>query len=162
MVQWLRFCNPNVGGPGSIPGQRTRPQRLWLKILHAAKSMGSQINKLKRKKKSGAFSSAWFCPLWDRTQRSSQAPLLSPFKKTKNIQTHGVFSLPIPFFANEPHVQFTLVSLSPDPRGWRSTSCCSPTSASFPLAQNLRINALPGKQDTQLQNTQLRCGEERN
>ena len=45
----------------------------------------------------------WFCHLSNRTQRSSQLPLLSSFKM-KNIQTHRVFSLPIPFFANEPHV----------------------------------------------------------
>ncbi|TEA32997.1 hypothetical protein DBR06_SOUSAS7410054, partial [Sousa chinensis] len=24
VVQWLRFCAPNAGGPGSIPGQGTR------------------------------------------------------------------------------------------------------------------------------------------
>ena len=24
MVQWLRLCTPNAGGPGSIPGQGTR------------------------------------------------------------------------------------------------------------------------------------------
>ncbi|TEA42458.1 hypothetical protein DBR06_SOUSAS1810269, partial [Sousa chinensis] len=24
MVQWLRCCAPNAGGPGSIPGQGTR------------------------------------------------------------------------------------------------------------------------------------------
>ncbi|TEA37693.1 hypothetical protein DBR06_SOUSAS9210008, partial [Sousa chinensis] len=24
VVQWLRLCAPNAGGPGSIPGQGTR------------------------------------------------------------------------------------------------------------------------------------------
>ena len=24
VVQWLRFCAPNAGGPGSIPGQGTK------------------------------------------------------------------------------------------------------------------------------------------
>ena len=27
MVQWLRFNAPNTGGPGSIPGQGTRPHK---------------------------------------------------------------------------------------------------------------------------------------
>jgi len=25
LVQWVRLCAPNSGGPGSIPGQGTRP-----------------------------------------------------------------------------------------------------------------------------------------
>ena len=32
MVQWLRLHNPNAGGPGLIPGQRTRFHTLQLKI----------------------------------------------------------------------------------------------------------------------------------
>ena len=42
-VQWLRLCTPNAGGPGLIPGQRTRshmPQlrvpTLQVKIPHVA------------------------------------------------------------------------------------------------------------------------------
>ena len=42
MVQWLRLCAPNAGGPGSIPGQgnrssmlQLRVHTLQLKILHA-------------------------------------------------------------------------------------------------------------------------------
>ena len=27
MVQWLRLCTPNVGGPGLNPGQETRSHR---------------------------------------------------------------------------------------------------------------------------------------
>ena len=53
MVQRLRLCTPNAGGPGSIPGQGTRSHRLQLrvcmlqlKITHAAtKTWHSQINK---------------------------------------------------------------------------------------------------------------------
>ena len=37
VVQWLRLHSPNAGGPGSIPGQRTRYHRLQLKMLHAAR-----------------------------------------------------------------------------------------------------------------------------
>ena len=37
VVQWLRFHAINAGSPGSIPGQRTRPLMLQLKILHAAR-----------------------------------------------------------------------------------------------------------------------------
>ena len=32
VVQWLRLCEPNAGGPGSIPGQGTRSH-----MLHATK-----------------------------------------------------------------------------------------------------------------------------
>ena len=50
VVQWLRLCAPNAGGPGSIPGQGTRscmPQSRP-KIPHAmAKAWHSQINKNK-------------------------------------------------------------------------------------------------------------------
>ncbi|TEA33121.1 hypothetical protein DBR06_SOUSAS24310008, partial [Sousa chinensis] len=36
VVQWLRLCAPNAGGPGSIPGQGTRSRMLQLKAPHAA------------------------------------------------------------------------------------------------------------------------------
>ena len=53
VVQWLRLCTPNAGGPGSVPGQGTRSHMPQLKILHAAtkiphattKTRHSQINK---------------------------------------------------------------------------------------------------------------------
>ena len=35
VVQWLRLQGPTAGGPGSIPGQGTRPQMLQLKIPRA-------------------------------------------------------------------------------------------------------------------------------
>ncbi|TEA30634.1 hypothetical protein DBR06_SOUSAS4110079, partial [Sousa chinensis] len=35
VVQWLRLCSPNAGGPGSIPGQGTRSHMPQLKIPHA-------------------------------------------------------------------------------------------------------------------------------
>ena len=35
-VQWLRLHIPNIGDPGSIPGQGTRSHMLQLKIPHAA------------------------------------------------------------------------------------------------------------------------------
>ena len=45
-VQWLRFCAPNTGGPGSILGQGTTSHMAQLtapvpqlKILHAATKM---------------------------------------------------------------------------------------------------------------------------
>ena len=31
VVQWVRLCTPNVGGPGSIPGQRTKSLRATAK-----------------------------------------------------------------------------------------------------------------------------------
>ena len=34
--QWLTLHIPNIGDPGSIPGQGTRSRMLQLKILHAA------------------------------------------------------------------------------------------------------------------------------
>ena len=46
VVQWLRKCSPNAGGPGLIPGQGTRSQMpqlrvpmRQLKIPHAAMTM---------------------------------------------------------------------------------------------------------------------------
>ena len=45
MVQWLRFCTPNAGGLGSIPGQGTRPHMLQLRV-HMA-----QLEKREEKKK---------------------------------------------------------------------------------------------------------------
>ena len=54
VVQWLRLCIPNAGGPGSIPGQGTKSRMhatlrvcmLQLKILHAVtKTQRSQIKK---------------------------------------------------------------------------------------------------------------------
>ena len=33
MVQWLRFCTPSAGGPGSIPGQGARAHILQLRVL---------------------------------------------------------------------------------------------------------------------------------
>ena len=39
VVQWLRFCAPNAGGPGLIPGHGTRPCMSQLKTLHAAKNI---------------------------------------------------------------------------------------------------------------------------
>ena len=34
VVQWLRLCAPNAGGPGSIPGQGIRSHMLQLNIPH--------------------------------------------------------------------------------------------------------------------------------
>ena len=46
VVQWLRLGTPNAGGPGSIPGQGARAQKLQLKILHpTTKTPSRQINK---------------------------------------------------------------------------------------------------------------------
>ena len=46
MVQWLRLCTDNIGGPGLTPGQVTRAHMLQLKSLRAAaKTWGSQIKK---------------------------------------------------------------------------------------------------------------------
>ncbi|TEA29464.1 hypothetical protein DBR06_SOUSAS510016, partial [Sousa chinensis] len=36
VVQWLRLCAPNAGGPGSVPGQGARSHVPQLKILRAA------------------------------------------------------------------------------------------------------------------------------
>ena len=36
VVQWLRLCASNAGGPGSVSGQGTRSHMLQLKILHAS------------------------------------------------------------------------------------------------------------------------------
>ena len=52
VVQWLRLCAPNAGGPGSIPGQGTRAHMPQLrdcmphvKVPHATtKTQCSQIN----------------------------------------------------------------------------------------------------------------------
>ena len=45
VVQWLRLCAPNAGGPGSTPGQGTGSHMVQLKILRATtKTKHSQIN----------------------------------------------------------------------------------------------------------------------
>ena len=47
MVQWLRLCVPNAGGPGLIPGQGTRSHMLQqqLKMQRAAtETRHSQTN----------------------------------------------------------------------------------------------------------------------
>ena len=41
MVQWLRFCAPSAGGPGSVPGQGTRSHMPQLKSLCAAVRLGA-------------------------------------------------------------------------------------------------------------------------
>ncbi|TEA25280.1 hypothetical protein DBR06_SOUSAS1010184, partial [Sousa chinensis] len=33
VVQWLRLCAPNAGGPGLISGQGTRSHMLQLRVL---------------------------------------------------------------------------------------------------------------------------------
>ena len=52
VVQWLRLCAPNAGGPGSIPDQRTRPympqQRLKAQRVTTT-SQCSQINNFSKK-----------------------------------------------------------------------------------------------------------------
>ena len=52
-VQWLRLCAPNAGCPGSIPGQVARSHMVQLKILHATRLLGSQINIKKKKRNIG-------------------------------------------------------------------------------------------------------------
>ena len=32
VVQWLKLCTPNAGGPGSIPGQGTRPHIKQIRV----------------------------------------------------------------------------------------------------------------------------------
>ena len=45
VVQWLRLCVPNVGGPGSTPGQGTGSHTPQLEVLCAAiKTWSSQIH----------------------------------------------------------------------------------------------------------------------
>ena len=60
VVQWLRFCAPNAGGPGSIPRQGTRSHVLQLKIPHSAtKTWSSQINIFEKKNCNLALGSQW-------------------------------------------------------------------------------------------------------
>ena len=52
--QWLRLHTPKAGGLGSIPDQGTRSCMPLLKIPHAiTKTQHGQLDKLKKKKKSG-------------------------------------------------------------------------------------------------------------
>ena len=51
-VQWLRFCTPNAGGLGSIPGQGTGFHIPQLKIPSVStKTQHRQINHLKKEKR---------------------------------------------------------------------------------------------------------------
>ena len=46
VVQWVRLCAPNAGGPGLIPGQGTRSlMRATMKIPHAATKTWRSLNK---------------------------------------------------------------------------------------------------------------------
>ena len=55
VVQWLRFCTPSAGDPGSIPNQGIRSHMLQLKILHATRKTGSsQINRYFKKRERDA------------------------------------------------------------------------------------------------------------
>ena len=45
MVQWLRLCAPNAGGPGLIPSQGTKiPQAETQSLCAATKTLCSQVN----------------------------------------------------------------------------------------------------------------------
>ena len=48
VVQWLRFCAPNAGVPGLIPGQGTRSHILQLKTLCAATKTWHNKNNFKK------------------------------------------------------------------------------------------------------------------
>ena len=50
VVQWLRLCAPNAGGPGSIPAQGTRFCLPQLKIPHTTNTSAQPKNNLKKKK----------------------------------------------------------------------------------------------------------------
>ena len=43
MVQWLRFCAPNAGGLGSVPGQGTRSHMQQLKLGTVKKKKKSSV-----------------------------------------------------------------------------------------------------------------------
>ena len=46
VVQWLRLCTPNAGGPGSIPGQGSRsPMHAAMKSSHATDFPGGTVVK---------------------------------------------------------------------------------------------------------------------
>ena len=70
MVQWLRLCTPNAGGPGSFPGQGIRSHMtqfrvhlLQLKVLRAVtKTQHSPINKNKHFRKTRITE----LEVWDR------------------------------------------------------------------------------------------------
>ena len=49
VVQWLRLCTPNAGGPGLIPAQGTRSCLPQLKILYTTKTSAQPKNNLKKK-----------------------------------------------------------------------------------------------------------------
>lgn len=53
-VQRLRFCAPTAGGPGSIPGQETRPCRPQLKVPHTADKTWHGQRKTNKNQKSAA------------------------------------------------------------------------------------------------------------
>ena len=47
VVQWLRLCPPNAGGPGSICGQGTRSHTLQLKTSHATTKVEDCVPQLR-------------------------------------------------------------------------------------------------------------------
>ena len=45
IVQWLRLCAPNAGGPGLIPGHGTRPHIPHRSSHPTVKTWRGQVNK---------------------------------------------------------------------------------------------------------------------
>ena len=45
MVQWLKLCTLNAGGPGSIPGQGTRSHMSELRVCRLQLKISSAITK---------------------------------------------------------------------------------------------------------------------
>ena len=64
VVQWLRFCIPNAGGPGSVPGQRTRSHMLQPRP-RAAKKTTTNSNVLNLQKLPS--STLVWCHIWALT-----------------------------------------------------------------------------------------------
>ena len=111
VVQWLRLCSSNLGGPGSIPGQGTRSRTPQVKNPCAeTKTWSVQFSR-----------SVVSDSLWPRESWHTRPPCPSP--------TPGVYPNPCPL--NQwchPTISSSVVPFSSCPQSL-------PASGSFPVSQ---------------------------
>ena len=90
LVQWVRLCVPNAGGPGSIPGQRTKAHMPQLRL-------GTALKKKKKRRRSlgkeelrmeHRLISTWILGfvLCCKTVRILQGPLIGAARKEYNVR----------------------------------------------------------------------------
>ena len=105
VAQWLRFCAPNAGSPGSIPGSRTRshmPQFSSVQFSHSVVSDSLQSHGLQHTRlpypspTPGAYSNS--CPL-SRCHPTTSSSVLPFSSCPQSLPASGSFPMNL-FFAS--------------------------------------------------------------